>query len=136
LCHEGPASSVTRPTVRGLESVDLVTLDTKATRLMGMLMRPILRRGVWIAAIALLVIAGLITTQRVHSFGIEGPGFGVWGLVPWAVLAALPLLLLAAGLRGRLPQVSTAIAIASTLILAVSLALDLTGLAWMMDLLG
>jgi hypothetical protein len=94
-----------------------------------------LRRAVWIVAIVLLVIAGLVTPQRVHSFGIEGPGYYVLGLVPWAVLVAIPLLILAVLLRRRLARASIACAIVTSLILAVSLLLDQTGISWIMDLL-
>ncbi len=94
-----------------------------------------LRRGVWIVAIVLLAIAGLLTPQYVHSFGMEGPGFFVLGLVPWAVLVAIPMLLLAALLRRRLARVSTVLALAASPVLAASLVLDQTGLSWIMDLL-
>jgi hypothetical protein len=94
-----------------------------------------LRRAVWIVAIVLLVIASLVTPQRVHSFGIEGPGYYVLGLVPWAVLVAIPLLILSVLLRRRLARASIACAIVTSLILAVSLVLDQTGISWIMDLL-
>ena len=98
-------------------------------------MRLSIRRGIWIVAIAMLVLAGLVSTQRVHSFGMEGPGLWVGGGVPWAVLVAVPLLLLAAILRRRVPRVSIALVIVLSVLLAVSLTLELTGLGWIMDLL-
>jgi hypothetical protein len=93
------------------------------------------RRGVWIVALALLLTGAFLTPQHVHSFGMEGPGYFVWGLLPWAVLVALPLLLLAAVLRNRLALLSIVLAVAVSLIVAGVLVLDQTGVTWIMDLL-
>jgi hypothetical protein len=99
-------------------------------------MRLSVQRGTWIAAVALLVLAALVASQRVHSFGMEGPGLWVGGLVLWAVLVAAPVLLFAAILRRRLPRVSVTLSIVLSVVVAVSLTLDMTGLGWVMDLLS
>lgn len=92
-------------------------------------------RIAWGGALVLLAVAGVVASQRVHGFGVEGPGFSVLGGVPWAVLASVPLLLVAVLVRRRARTSLTLIAVAA-LVLVVALLLEWTGLGWLMGLRG
>lgn len=90
----------------------------------------------WVVAVALVVYAGLSTWPQVHSYGIEGPGFYIIGVTPYAIVVALVLLLVGAILRRLSARVSTALALAASAAIGLSLVLDLTGVSWLVDLSG
>jgi hypothetical protein len=87
---------------------------------------------VWVGAGVVLLAAGLLAAQHVHDLGMEGSGYVVFGSGPWAVVAGVPLLVLAALLRNRLPRVALALIVVASLLLIVTAVLDFTGLSWIL----
>ena len=99
-------------------------------------MRLTLKRGAWVVAVALVVYAGASTWPLIHSYGIEGPGFYIVGVLPYAFAGAMVLLVVGAVLWRRSSRVSTALAVAASAAVGIAMVLDLTGISWIVDLLG